>query len=321
MYIKKNSILHGINFHHFYDNKVYLKGQGAINKNHLRKLIKFIGRHNIISPDDFLYHINNKNFNLNKVCFTFDDGLRCQYEIAKPILDEYKIKAFFFCFTSIFTDKPDMLELYRYFRIKYYSKINDFYFEFFDKFEILTNLKVNNILSKNESKINAQRKIYKFHSKEDLLFRLIRDNYCQKKIYDKIMLLLFRTKKFSPKKFLKKLYMSESNLISLAKSGHKVGTHSHTHYTNVSNIPHDIQIKDYKKSIQILSRLIKNDVECMSHPCGSYNNKIIKILKKLGIKYGFDSYLNKKENLYNYNYVISRQDHANIFKKMKIDIN
>ena len=96
MYIKKNSILHGINFHHFYDNKVYLKGQGAINKNHLRKLIKFIGRHNIISPDDFLYHINNKNFNLNKVCFTFDDGLRCQYEIAKPILDEYKIKAFFF---------------------------------------------------------------------------------------------------------------------------------------------------------------------------------------------------------------------------------
>lgn len=320
MYIKKNSILHGINFHHFYDNDIYLKGQGALNKNHLRKLIKYIGRENIISPDDFIYQIQNKKFNLKKVCFTFDDGLRCQYEIAKSVLDEYKIKAFFFCFTSIFTNKPDLLELYRYFRIKHYPNMNNFYLDFFKKFENFSNYKVDNIFIKNEQSINSQKKIYKFHSKEDLLFRLIRDKYCEKKIYEKIMFQLFKTKNFSTKKFLKKLYLSENHVKTLSKSGHKIGAHSHMHYTNMASQSYDIQLKDYKKSLKILSKIIDNNIDCISHPCGSYNNNTVKVLKMLNVKYGFDSYLNNKENLNYYNYIIPRQDHANIFRKMKINL-
>lgn len=319
-YILKNTYLHGISFHHFYDNKVYLKGQGALNKTHLRKLIKFIGHNNIISPDEFIERIQKKKFNEKKVCFTFDDGLRCQYEIAQPILEEYNIRAFFFCFTSSLTNKPDLLEVYRYFRIKYFKNINAFYNEFFLYFEELKGINIRKIYSKHKNKIEKNKKIYKFHSKEDLLFRIIRDNYCGEKIYEKIMFALFRKYNFSVNKVLKKLYMNISQIKKLHKFGHKIGAHSHNHFTNIKKLSYDIQFKDYKKNISMLSNITNSQIDSMSHPCGSYNNNTFKIIKKLGIKYGFDSYLNNKKKLNNYDFFIARQDHSNIFKKLKIDI-
>ena len=51
----------------------------------------------------------------------------CQYDVAVPVLDEFGIKAFFFVYSSIFTDTPDNLELYRDFRNASFDGIDDFY--------------------------------------------------------------------------------------------------------------------------------------------------------------------------------------------------
>ena len=50
---RKNNFYHGIMFHHFHDDKLHKRGQGSINKDDFYKLIKFIGRRNIIGagPD------------------------------------------------------------------------------------------------------------------------------------------------------------------------------------------------------------------------------------------------------------------------------
>ena len=106
-----NNYLKGIMFHHFHDNKNYIKSDGSINKIHLEKLIYKIGRKNILDPNILLnYHtVNNKK--KTKYVLTFDDGLRCQVVIASKILKKFKIKAFFFIFSSIFTKKPDLLEV------------------------------------------------------------------------------------------------------------------------------------------------------------------------------------------------------------------
>jgi len=50
---KNNNFYHGIMFHHFYDNKNHLSGQGSISKDDFVNLIKFIGRKNICDADIF----------------------------------------------------------------------------------------------------------------------------------------------------------------------------------------------------------------------------------------------------------------------------
>ena len=44
----KNNFYHGIMFHNFHDNKLHKQGQGSISKDEFCKLIKFIGRENIL---------------------------------------------------------------------------------------------------------------------------------------------------------------------------------------------------------------------------------------------------------------------------------
>jgi hypothetical protein len=65
----------------------------------------------------------------------------------------------------------------------------------------------------------------------------------------------------------------------------------------------------------------KNEIKFMSHPCGSYNNDTLEILKELGIELGFKQIMSiepekgmKKIN--NSFLEIARQDHADIFKRM-----
>ena len=110
--------------------KKHFPSQGSINANQFEKIIKLVGKDNILNPKDFINKLNNKSLK-NHVCLTFDDGLKSQFDIAYPILKKYNIKAFFFIYSSIFTKKPDLLEIFRYFRTEYYKNIDHFYKEFF----------------------------------------------------------------------------------------------------------------------------------------------------------------------------------------------
>ena len=56
---------------------------------------------------------------------TFDDALRCQYDIAVPVIEDLNIKAFFFVYSSIFSEDPDLFEVYRYFRMNYFKNIEE----------------------------------------------------------------------------------------------------------------------------------------------------------------------------------------------------
>ena len=57
---KKNKFFHGITFHHFHDHKKHKKSQGSITRDDFYKIIKFVGRRNIIDSSEFLYKFNKK---------------------------------------------------------------------------------------------------------------------------------------------------------------------------------------------------------------------------------------------------------------------
>ena len=93
----KNNFFHGIMFHHFHDDGVHTKSQGSISKDDFYRMIDFIGRDNILDANIFLEKLKRNKLKNNEVCFTFDDAIKCQIDIALPVLEDLKIKSFFFC--------------------------------------------------------------------------------------------------------------------------------------------------------------------------------------------------------------------------------
>ena len=143
-------------------------------------------------------------------------------------------------------------------------------------------------------------------------------------LIEKTMFLMFKDKKFDYKDFSKKLFFQKSDLQTLENLGHLVGLHTHNHPTLLEKLSYDEQKNEYEKNLSSISSILdkpKNEIKCMSHPCGSYNEDTLQILKELGIELGFKQIMTiepekgmKKIN--NSFLEIARQDHANIFKRM-----
>ena len=315
-----NDFFHGIMFHHFHDDGIHTKGQGSIDKDDFYKMINFIGRKNILDADVFFEKFKNSELKNNEVCLTFDDALKCQIDVALPILEELKIKSFFFVYTSMLEGKPDNLEFFRYFRMNYFNNLDEFYDNFYKNLD--KDLK--HFFEKNSDKIKEKKIKFPHYSIEDIKFRLVRDNFLTKSQYEKTMFLMFKEKQFNQIDFSKKIFFQKSDLQTLNNLGHLVGLHSHNHPTLLEKLSYDEQKNEYEKCLSSISSVLdkaKNEIKYMSHPCGSYNEDTLQILKELGIELGFKQIMTiepekgmKKIN--NSFLEIARQDHADIYKRM-----
>ena len=317
---QNNNFYHGIMFHHFHDDGIHTKGQGSIDKDDFYKMINFIGRKNILDADVFYEKFKNNNLKDNEVCLTFDDAIKCQIDIALPVLEELKIKSYFFVYTSMFEEKPDNLEFFRYFRMNYFDNVDEFYNSFYQVLD--KDLKT--FFEDNNEKIKATKIKFPHYSIEDTKFRLVRDIFLTKSHYEETMFLMLKEKQFNYKDFFKKLFFQKDDLIRLDSLGHLVGLHSHNHPTLLEKLNYDEQKDEYEKCLSSISNILdkpKNEIKYMSHPSGSYNNDTLEILKELRIELGFKQIMTiepekgmKKIN--NSFLEIARQDHAEIYKRM-----
>ena len=223
------------------------KGQGSITKDQLVKILKFVGLRNIISPHDFYEKLKKKKLKDNEVCLTFDDCLKSTYEVAYPVLNELKLKGFFFIPTVAFENKINLLEVYRYFRINYFENLNIFYKFFFSK---LSTTKLKKFLDLKEKKIKKIKRIYKFYSLNDIKFRLVRNELLSVKKYDSIMLEMFKEKNFNAKSNLNKIFINKKEIREVHKNNNIIGLHSHTH----PNLIQKLTIKNQKKSILLIKK-------------------------------------------------------------------
>ena len=241
MYFNKNNkFYHGIMFHHFHDDKVHLKGQGSIDENDFKRIIEFIGRKNILDANVFFEKLRNNKLKDNEVCLTFDDALKCQIDVALPILEELKIKSFFFVYSSLFESEPDNLELFRHFRMNYFDNINAFY----DNFYKILEKDCKAFLDENNSIIKEKKIEFPNYSIEDIKFRLVRDIYLTKTEYEKTMFEMFRKKNFNKKDISSKLFFKKDDLILLDNLGHTIGLHSHSHPTLIEKLNYEEQKKE-----------------------------------------------------------------------------
>ena len=248
----KKNFYHGIMFHHFHDNKHHLKSQGSISENQLYKLINFIGRKNILDADIFFEKLKLNRLKENEICFTFDDGIKSQIDIALPVLEDFKIKSFFFVYSSMFEGKLDNLEIYRYFRSNFFNNIDEFYEVFFKEL----NINLEKFYKDNYNTTIIIKKRSPFYTENDIKFRLVRDKFLDNQEYDKLMQKIFISKNFIPEKFHKNIVFEKEDLIKLDSLGHLVGLHSHSHPTLIEKLSLDQQKMEYNKCLSIISRIL-----------------------------------------------------------------
>jgi len=279
-------------------------------------------RDNILDAGEFFNRFKENKLSNKNVCISFDDGLRCQYDIALPVLEDLSIKSFFFVYSSLFTERPDLLEVYRYFRMNYFDSVDEFYDSFF--------LELNNDLSKffqenDKSIINVKRK-FPFYSINDIKFRLVRNELLTKDNYIDIMCKMFYAKQFKPEDYYEILFLNANHLNEIKYCGHLIGLHSHTHPAKLENLSVEDQTREYNDNITILSEIFncdKKEFRYMSHPMGSYNQDTLKILKALGVELGFKQTMTiepeKNMKTVNNSFLeVAREDHSVIMQMMKI---
>ncbi len=309
-------------FHHFHDHKTHLKAQGSIDKDDFYKMIKFIGRNNILNCDVFFDKLKNKNLKKNEVCLTFDDAIKSQFDIALPVLEDLKIKSFFFSQTSTFDKNQNNIEHLRYFRTNYFNKIDDYYNLFFK----ILDKNLDTFFLKNNDFINDKKTTSPHYSLEDIKFRLVRDSFLSKADFDEVNFLMYKEKKFNYKNFSKILYFTKNDLKKVETLGHFIGLHSHNHPTMLENLSYKEQRNEYETNLSSLSKILnksKNSIKCMAHPSGSYNNFTLKILKEIGIELGFkhSKAIETKrgmKKINNSNLEVARENHSKIYKMMNL---
>lgn len=283
------SFPHGIMFHHFHDGGIHPVGQGSITAEMLDRMIRWLRRdHHILDAQDWYQRAMHGRLSSQDICITFDDNLLCQHDIALPVLRQHDIQAFWFVYTSPLQGVREKLELYRYFRSTSFGSIDDFYLAFDTAIEHspyaekvatgLVGFDPDNYL-----------KSFSFYTRGDRIFRFTRDRLLSVPQYHEVMDLMMEQAGVSVDAIAQKLWNGRRELSHLHELGHVLGLHSHTHPMQMCELSPDEQRQEYSTNLALVSEISGQPVLSMSHPCNSYNEHTLSILRGLGVEFGFRS--------------------------------
>jgi peptidoglycan/xylan/chitin deacetylase (PgdA/CDA1 family) len=300
-------------FHHFHGGHHPIV-EGSISGQDLNNLIEYLKNENeIISAKAWYGRYLNGTLKDNTLCITFDDALKCQYDIAKPILDKHGLGAFWFIYTSPLEGKTENLEVYRYFKNTVYKNSDDFYDAFYTAADIVGFGNEVNAARKSDAAADHFKE-YSFYTLGDRIFRFVRDKVLGREKYYTAMEKMLEIANFNPLGLHDLLFMSPADVKKLHTQGHIIGLHSHTHPTDIGALPIEQQKEEYERNFKILHRITGEKPYTSSHPSNSYSRETIELLKNMGIKLSFRANMQFVAG----NYTLPREDHINIFKQMNI---
>jgi peptidoglycan/xylan/chitin deacetylase (PgdA/CDA1 family) len=301
----------GLMFHHFHGG-IHPAVQGSIDAYQFRLILDAVGVQNILSADAWMQRAIDGELHPTETCVTFDDALLCQYDVAKPVLDELGIKAFWFIYTSVFEGTIEKLELFRCFRSTAFGDVDDFYNAFF--------CAVQGRLGKRYSELRDQFDPANylpnspFYTPSDRWFRFLRDQVLGQ-AYFSIIENMIDAAKFDRKKATENLWLRGEQARDLADQGHVIGLHSHSHPTTMGKLPREEQLREYSSNAERITALTGKTARVVSHPCNSYNGDTLELLTELGIKVGFRADVAPISTRGPLEYC--REDHANILRRIQ----
>ena len=85
---------HSVMFHHFHDAK-HPPFQGSLSSSDFIEMIDWLNeRYSILAASQYKEKFENGTLKNSDICLSFDDALKCQYDIAVPVMERLGIQAF-----------------------------------------------------------------------------------------------------------------------------------------------------------------------------------------------------------------------------------
>lgn len=305
------TVPHGIMLHHFWNDR-HPKGQGAISGDAFARMIDWLDPARILPAREWLERAQAGSLEDDHLCLTFDDALRCQYDVAVPVMRKYGLTAFWFVYSSVFEGGVESLEVFRYFRTAAFSDIESFYAAF-DRAAATSPYA--GIVADSDRKTDYAQHLmeFDFYTLADRRFRYLRDHVLGTAAYESVMWQMIRETGWADRIPPELLWMDNGLLATLAGEGHVVGLHSYSHPTVLANLSAAEQTSEYAKNARHLTECLGVPPVAMSHPCNSYNATTLDILSKMGIRLGFRSNMAKLDGGA---LEAPRRDHASVMAEM-----
>lgn len=301
----------GIMFHHFHG-AGHPVSQGSIGAEQLEELIDRVGPGRILPAREWLARSIRGGPRESDLCLTFDDNLRCQYEVALPILRRRGLTAFWFVYSSVLQGEIEKLEVYRSFRMVHFHDLDAFYEAFFEAIDASP-------LSL-EVEVGLERfdpldylKDFGFYSESDRRFRYVRDEILGPERFTAVMDAMMAEAKVNVSELTRRLWMDDDCLRELHAEEHVIGLHSHTHPTRIERLSPQGQWDEYAANYEHLCQALGAPPLAMSHPCNSYNEHTLAVLRRLGIKLGFRANTARARTC---ELDWPREDHANLLAEV-----
>jgi peptidoglycan/xylan/chitin deacetylase (PgdA/CDA1 family) len=307
---------HGIMFHHFHGDG-HPPGQGSISADQLDAMIQWLGPGNILPAREWMQRAIHGGLRDGDLCITFDDNLRCQFDVALDVLRARGLTAFWFVYTSVMEGRLERLELYRKFRMTRFSSVDAFYDCFF---KFLASGPWSDEAARGLRGFDPRQYLaaFPFYTDGDRQFRFVRDEVLGAERYQDVMDTMIADSGVSLGDLVAGLWMDDKCVRQLHDQGHVVGLHSHTHPTRLERLDREGQRAEYAANIAYLTNLLGTTPTAMSHPCNSYNATTLEVLRELGVKLGFRANMTPgfsggpTGDLQH-----PRQDHANLLAEMQ----
>lgn len=300
-------------FHHFHSKTHKPDTANSLSKNQFERILNFVGIKNILSADEWIFLSNKNKLKANHRCITFDDGLKSQFDVALPVLNKYKLKAFWFIYSAQYDGKYPRLDVFRRFRYHYYNKIEDYYKNFFFQAKVKLSIESDKYRKWKKNQLLE----FPFYSEDDVKYRYVRDVLLSSVQYFKIVDKIIKSRGLSYNDLISGLWLTKSDLVSLNNQGHIIGLHSYDHPTNLKKLNKKQQKNQYIKNIEFIKKFCSNPIS-MSHPCNSYNKTTLKILSDIGIRVGFRANMHPTSILkFQKKLQFPREDSANLLFSLR----
>lgn len=249
-------------------------------------MLDLIGLGRILPAQEYLERFRAGLLDADSTCLTFDDNLRCQFDVALPVMDDLGLTAFWFVYSSPLEGVVERLELYRYFRTVAFDTVDKFYRDFF----------VRAADSPMGPAVDAELRSFDplswhpeftFYTDDDRRFRYLRDGVLADGGYDRIMDSMLAARGFDVDLLVDELWMDERCWRELVDRGHQIGLHSHSHPTAMSDCSVAVQRNEYEQNSRAIARVTGTRPTTAAHPCGSYSLDTLDILESLGVELAF----------------------------------
>ena len=213
-----------------------------------------------------------------------DDNLRCQFDVALPVLKRFGLTAFWFVYTSVLQGNVEPLEIYRHFRMTRFDSVDVFYDAFSEALEAGPHAEIAEALLE-EFNPHLPGRLSVLHRRRPQV-PLRADEVLGPALYRELM----------------DAMIADAGIDVNAIAKHSGWTTRHSQPPcrwpchrpafahapdRVAHLDEDGQRDEYFENYAYLNQLLDEQPAAMSHPCNSYNAATLSILHELGITLGF----------------------------------